>query len=278
MLPTLLTVNFERTLLQSTFYKTILERNNAYERFLQTDPNFFNGIFKNLSGGSETGKDAEAGTAQIISVIKKISPEALQNAIESALDNIFVGVISEGGETIDINLSEIKSSIISQNPAKGEADLINSLSDNYSLSIPIEVSLASSITSFIKKAIWPVWIFCFLLLILIWLLEPWWRERVRVTGVLMLIFALLSVLIPVFIKILPGPIVATEIKALVADLFEDARNNILRLFLKEIVIIGAIGIVLIIISFFIPKRKVELQVTPEIKNNSAQNPTNVPKA
>ena len=114
MLPTLLTVNFERTLLQSTFYKTILERNNAYERFLQTDPNFFNGIFKNLSGGSETGKDAEAGTAQIISVIKKISPEALQNAIESALDNIFVGVISEGGETIDINLSEIKSSIISE--------------------------------------------------------------------------------------------------------------------------------------------------------------------
>lgn len=265
-LPTLSAVNFERTLLQSKFYKTILDKNNAYERFLQTDPNFFNAIFKSLSGGSEEDKETEAGKAQVVSVIKKISPKALQNAIEMALDNIFTGVISQGEKTFDINLSEIKSSVIAQSPIKGETELINSLSDNYSLSIPLELNLASKITSFIKKAVWPIWIFCLLLFILIWLLEPGWRERVRTTGIVAFIFAVLTLALPAFIMLIPSPEISAEIKALVADLFKDAKSNILRLFVKEIIIIGGIGVLLIIISFFIPKSREKVVVAPHTEN------------
>jgi hypothetical protein len=261
MLPTFLAINFEHTLLKPRFYKEILNSNDTYSKFLKTDPQFFSSEIKKISSEDESNKEDDANWDRLVALMQKMSPQALEQGVGAALDSISAGILEGKSESIEVNLSQIKLSLLSQNLSKEEIEFVNSIEDNYSVSTPGESKMVSSALSFAKKAIWPIWAFCSLLLVLIWLLEPGWRERVRTTGIVALVFAAVVVAAPALISTIPTPSVAPEMKTLVADLFRSAQGKISGMLFREIAIIGGIGVIMIVVSFFIQKTRIAEKVT-----------------
>jgi hypothetical protein len=70
-----------------------------------------------------------------------------------------------------------------------------------------------------------------------------------------LVFSTLAAAIPLILISIPMPQAAAEIQPLLNDIFESIGDRIGFMLFRELAIIAGAGIVLIVISFFIPKKE-----------------------
>jgi len=253
-LVTIFAININQTLLKPTFYKKILNDNNAYERFLDTDPKFFVSLFDD----PESEQPDLFNKENLANVINSIKPDTLQKIVETGIDAALSGFIRSDSLDQSIDLTEIKSNLASSGDEISIA-FSETIPDSYSL-LPRDIPIQNlgGLSMIIVNVVLIVALV--ILLASIWLLSESWESRFKTLGILLFVVSLptliLSILalyvIPINFQVYP------EIAELVLDLAQSLRDGFISLFLIEALVMGILALVLYVVAVVFLKKSDKL--------------------
>ena len=244
---TIFAINVNQTLLKPSFYKNILNENNAYKRFLGTDTNFFASLFESAEGEEAQGFDK----VNLANVIGSIDPETLKKVVESGIDVALLEFNDNNSTDLLIDLTGIKSSLVESGDEVSIA-FSETIPDSYSMFQ--EDAMSKNIGKISTKIVIVVLVVSLLiLLVFIWLLSESRRSRLKTLGILLFLISLPILAVAIFGLYLIPINFSTypEISELVLDLIGSLRDGFLFLFLAEALVIGTVALILYVFAVMV---------------------------
>lgn len=283
----LLYFNAERTLLSPMYYKNALEKIDFYNRLTKIDPRVITDYLADKEGRGEN-LDSGPQTDQFISMLTStISPDILKLTVENNIDEIFVNVLEKGKKTVEIDLTPVKGSMSLKNTSPEAKEFINQVKEKYTIPIPPALERAQKIVGK-RHLMAPLYLgITLFLLLLSAVLWPNWKGRLRIPGIILLILGIIIVPTSFLMKLLPMPglsiIEIKELSSIVKDLYDNLKSQFYFLYLVEGGGIFLLGLILIIVSGFVPgatatNKQVQIPVSPVQKDAAPlQKGAEVPK-
>ncbi len=253
-LATIFTININQTLLKPAFYKKILSDNNAYERFLDTDPKFFVSLFND----PESEQPDIFNKDNLANAINSIGSNTLKKIVETGIDVALSGFIKSDSLDQSIDLTEIKSNLVSSGDEISIA-FAETIPDSYSLSTE---DLSAPNLGGLSVIIINIVLIVLLVILLasIWLLSESWESRFKTLGILLFVVSL-PILVVSILALYVIPInfqVYPEIAELVLDLVKSLRDGFISLFLIEALVMGILALVLYVLAVVVLKKSDKL--------------------
>jgi hypothetical protein len=284
----LLFFNANRTILSPSYYKSAFTQINFYNRLMAIDPRVITNYLAEKAGTDQKDIESDPQSTEYYShIMSMVSPDVLKMTVDNNVNQIF-DVIDSGSTTMNIDLSLIKNSLNINNLSSTDAGFVNQIKSNYSIPVPTE--LASITTQVAKrKTSAPIYLgITLLLLLLSAILWPDWKGKLRVPGIILLIFGILIIPTSFLLRLLPMPglglVSIKELSSLIGDLYNNMKSQFYSLYLIEGISIFGLGLVLTIVSAFLPgnpqvAQQVAIPASPE-QTDTAQAPkgAEVPKA
>ncbi|MFA7243949.1 MAG: hypothetical protein WC080_01530 [Patescibacteria group bacterium] len=251
--------NSERTILSPTYYKNAFEKVDFYNRLMKIDPRTITNYLAQKEGGDQNMDSGPQSDEYIAHVMSMISPEIVKTTVENNINEIFNNVLDKGSKTMTIDLSLIKQAFSIQKLSSQDSEFINQIKEKYVIPVPPELEQAQKIIG--KRHVTaPLYLgIVTLLLLLSAAMWPNWKGKLRIPGIALLIFGILTLLASLLLRYIPTPNLGmTEIKefaSLVQDLYNKFRSDFFIFYLAEGGGLFAVGLILIIVSAFLPGQK-----------------------
>lgn len=280
--------NAGRTILSPMYYKNAFEKIDFYNRLSKIDPRVITDYLADKEGRGENPNSGPQ-TDQFISMLTStISPDIVKLTVENNVDEIFVNVLEKGKKTMEIDLTPVKESMSLKNTSPQAKEFINQVKEKYTIPIPPALERAQKIIGN-RHLMAPLYLgIALFLLLLSAILWPNWKGRLRIPGIVLLILGIIIVPTSFLMKLLPMPglsiIEIKELSSIIKDLYDNLKSQFYFLYLLEGGGIFLLGLILIIVSGFVPgaktaQKQVQIPTSPEQKNAAPlQKAPEVPKA
>lgn len=252
--------NANRTILSPMYYKNAFSKIDFYNRLSKIDPRIITDYLAEKEGLDENPDSGPQDAEFINAITSTISPEIVKITVENNVDEIFVNVLEKGKKTMDIDLTPIKQSLSLKNTTPEAKEFIGQLKEEYSIPVPKELEgLQKTIGK--RHVMAPLYLaIALFLLLLSAILWPDWKGRIRTPGIILTIFGIIIVAGSFVLKLLPMPglglIEIKELSGLVGDLYNNMKSEFYFLYLIEGATIFGLGLILLIVSAFLPGNKV----------------------
>jgi len=244
----LLSANLKFAILKPDFFKQTFRQIDFYKRLVNIDAEKAK-IYIEKKMGAETEVPAES----IRGALNFISPEDLQYTFEKNLDS-YLASASQGKADFAFDLSAIKKSVATKKGDPEIKELLMQLPDSYT---PTQTNKTAqkvfSLAPFRKILSYVGYFIVLSCLVFSFILWPGWRGKLRLLGVVLLIFgALILILRAVFIKTpIPTGMVADFLDDIFRDILAAGKLKLLAYYLWEGVVMVAIGAIMMVASFII---------------------------
>lgn len=244
----LLSLNLKTSVLNPAFLRESFRQINFYSRIVKVDPRKVANYIASKGGGNE-----KVPPEQISKVLSYISPEDLQYTVEKNIDQ-YLASVKRGESNFPVDLIAIKRSVLTKQTDPQTKELFSQIPDIYTP--PQTNQTAKGYSSFLsigKFLSYASYIFVALCLILSFVLWPTWRGRLRLIGVVLLIYGILILVLELIAQRVPIPrnIIADFLDDILRDLLQTAKAKFLLLYLKESIVMISIGFALFLVSFFL---------------------------
>ena len=245
----LLSFNLKQTILSPIFYKNTFREIDFYNRITRLDPQKIASYIKS----KQTKESNTVDTDKIGNLITYIAPEDLQYTFEKNVDS-FMQSSNSGQRAFAVDLTAIKKSISAKKPDSDTKELLNQIPDTYKppqttswLNRYIPYIPVSKILSYFGFG------FSILCLILSFILYPDWKGKLKMTGTILLIFGIFVIVGNLILRTIsiPTNFVADFLNGLAHDLTLAAKNEFLRIYLIEGIVMATLGLASLVVSFFI---------------------------
>lgn len=283
----LLYYNSNRTILSPKYYKNAFAKIDFYNRLITIDPRVITNYLGEQEGTGEKEIDQSVEAKEYYSrIMSMVSPEVLKMTVDNNVDQIFE-VLDNGSEAMTIDLSLLKNSFNINNLSGTDTEFISQIKDSYVIPIPQELKgMQTTIAK--RNTMAPIYLgITLLLLLLSAALWPNWKGKLRAPGIVLLVMGIIIIPSSFLLKLLPMPglglISIKELSGIIGDLYNNMKSEFYSLYLIEGIAIFGLGLILTIVSAFLPgnpqvAQQVAIPASPPQNTPTPVNPSPVPQA
>lgn len=257
--------NSQRTVLNPEFYQKTFSEVNLYHRLLSIDPRIITNYLAQQEG-EEANPISGPQTEEYIShIMSMVSPEVVESTVNNNVEEVLNNVLMNGSQTMTVDLSLIKQAFSVQKLSAQDSEFINQIKEKYTIPVPPELKgVQRSLGR--RNTMAPIYLgIALFLLLLSAILWPSWKGKLRIPGIIFLVIGLFTAGTAVVLKVMPlpnlGVIDIPELANISKDTFGSIKNQFLSLYLLEGEIMAGLGLVLTIVSAFLPGEQAK---TPQV--------------